>query len=606
MHTGFLAQFATDVRYAVRTLRKNLGFTLTTLSVLALGIGANAAIFSVVDAVLLQRLPYPHPEQITAIWETNPQQGVRREGVSGSNFFDWRQRSKLFTDMAAIEIGSGTVTGFGDPKQVPGLRVTSNLFSLLDVRPASGRLFVPEDGQGGRRMIVILWYTFWQRELGADPNILGKTVWIDLIPYSVVGVLERNFWLPFPADLYVPWPDDELRSRGRLAHDLGVYGRLKPGVTAEQASAELNSIQAGLRVEHPEMAGWSVAIVPLQSVIVEYIRPALIALFCAVGLVLLIACTNVANLLLARAITRRREVAVRASLGATPAQLITQFLTESIVLSVAAGALGLLLAMGGVKVLSAVIPATIPIPDAAAEVNVRQFGIDGRVLVFSLGVSLITGILFGLAPALYALRIDLVESLKQGGRVTAGVGRRMRDALLVLEIAFALVLLVCAGLMLKSFTRLQQADLGFRADRVLTMQIELPTDTRYKKGLEQSAFFSQVLTSAEAIPGVKSAALTAVLPLHPEDQRVRFLVEGGPVLPANERFQADLRRVSPAFFSTMGLFTRAGDCWINGTARRRLASGWSMRRLPNATSATRIRLDAASSSHSPLSRSSAS
>ena len=556
---ALLSEFAADVRYAIRNLRQNPGFAAVALGVLAFGVGANTAIFSVVNSVLLRPLPFSDADRLTMIWETNAQQGVKREGPSGPNFYDWREQSRLHRDMAAVELGTGTSTGLGEPQQIPAMRVTTNLFSVLNVRPALGRFFAPEDGRGGRQALVIISHSFWQRALGSDPHIIGKTIIMDLIPYKVIGVLDRDFWLPFQSDLFVPWPDDELRfQRGRLAHDFGVFGRLKPGVTAAQAAAELNTIQTRLRAAHPELEGWGVTVVPLRSVIVEYIRPAVIVLFCAVVFVLLIACTNVANLLLARAVGRQREVAVRAALGASRWRLVRQFLTESVVMGAIAGAIGTLLASWGIPLLSFVVPNTVPIPDAAAEVAVRHIALDGRVLAFSLAISLFTGILFGLAPAAHALRTNVIEYLKQGSRTTAGGWRQMREGLLVAEVALALILLAGAGLMLKSFSRLQHADLGFRADHLLTMEMELPTDTRYKKGLEQSAFFDRVLELAQSLPGVKSAAVTSVLPLHPQDQRARFLLESGPALPLNERLQSDLRRVSPSYFQTMGIALKRG------------------------------------------------
>ena len=549
----------TDLRFALRQFTKAPGFTATAILTLALGIGACTAMFSVVNAVFLRALPFRNAGELTMLWETSVQQGVKREGPSGPNFYDWREQSRLFQDMAAVELGSGTVTGLGEPRQIPAMRVTTNLFSVLDVRPALGRLFVPEDGRGGRQARVILSHDFWQYALGSDPAIVGKTVMVDLIPYEVVGVLDRGFWLPFQSDLFVPWPDDELRfQRGRLAHDLGVFGRLKPGVAATEAEAELNTLCARLRTAHPELEGWNATVVPLESVMVEYIRPALIALGCAGGLVLLIGCTNVANLLLARAVGRRREMAVRTALGASRGRLLRLLLTESLVLSLAAGALGTLLALWGVSLLPAIVPATIPIPDAGADVTLHQLGIDGRVLAFSLGVSLLTGVLFGLAPAVHALKSDLIESLKQGSPGSVGGGRRLRETLLVAEVALALVLLAGAGVMLKSFLRLQRADLGFRADHLLTMEIELPTDTHYKEGAQQSAFFAEVLERVRSLPGVRSATLTSVLPLHPQDQRARFLIEHGPALPPEERLQSDLRRISPEYFQTMDIALKAG------------------------------------------------
>jgi putative ABC transport system permease protein len=556
---SWLEGFAKDLCHAVRALRKSPGFTATALLTLTLGIGANTALFSVINSVLLRPLPFPSADRLTVVWETSAQQGVKREGPAGPNFYDWREQSRLFQDLAAIELGTGTVTGQGEPRQVPAMRVTTNLFSVLNVRPALGRLFAPEDGRGGRQARVIISRDFWQRALGGDPHIIGKTVMVDQISYQVIGVLDRDFWLPFQSDLFVPWPDDELRfERGRLSHDLGVFGRLKPGVTAAQAEAELNAIHARLRLTHPELAGWGVTVVPLQSVMAEYIRPALLVLFCAVTLVLLIACVNVANLLLARALGRGREVAVRAALGATRGRLIQQFLTESLVLSLAAGGLGTLLAYWGVVLLSAVVPATIPLPDAAAEVTLRPFEIDGRVLAFSLGVSLLTSLLFGLAPAIHALKTDVIQGLKSGSRVATGGGRRMREALLVIEIALALVLLSGAGLMLKSFSRLQHADLGFQAGQLLTLEMELPTDSHYKTGPEQSSFFAQVLERVGSLPDVTCVAVTSVLPLHSQEQRARFLIESGPILPPNERFQSDLRQVSPGYFQTMGIAFKHG------------------------------------------------
>jgi putative ABC transport system permease protein len=439
------------------------------------------------------------------------------------------------------------------------MRVTTNLFSVLDTKMALGRPFGAEDGRGGRQAFAVISYDFWQRAFGSDPKVIGQRVMIDLIPYEVIGVLSRDFWLPFPSDVFAPWPDDELRlQRGRLSHDLGVFGRLKPGVTAAQAESELNSIHARLRTAHPELTGWGVTVVPLQVVTTEYLRPSLLALFGAVTFVLLIACANVANLMLARAIGRSREVAVRAALGASRWHLLRQFLAESLVLGLAAGALGTLLASWGVSLLSAMIPATIPIPDAAAEVTLRSFEIDWRVLVFSLVVSLLTGALFGLAPALHALKVNLVDNLKRGTAGATGGGRRLREALLVGEVALAVVLLGGAGLMLKSFARLQRADLGFRADHLLTLEIELPTDTKYQKRPQQSAFFADVLEQVLSLPGVTSAAVASVLPLHNQEQRADFLIENGPPLPAREHLQSDLRRVSPGYFETMGIRLKGG------------------------------------------------
>jgi len=548
-----------DLRFAFRQLLKSPGFTCVAVLTLAVGIGANTALFSVISSVLLRPVGFPHANRLTMVWETNAQQGIKREGPSGPNFYDWREQSRLYQDMAAFEIGTGTVTGRGDPQQIPAMRVTTNFFSMLNVRLSLGRMFAPGDGRGGRQPLVVVSHSFWQSALGADPNIVGKTVMIDLIPYQVIGVLTPDFWLPFQSDLFVPWPDRELRfDRGRLAHDLGVFGRLKPGVIAAQAEAELNIIYARLRTAHPELTGWTATVVPLQTVLGESIRPALIFLFCAVACVLLIACTNVANLLLARAVERGREVAVRAALGASPWRVLRQFLAESLVLSLFAGTFGTLLASWGVSLLSAIVPATIPVPDAGAEVALRAFSIDARVLAFSLVVSLLSGFLFGLAPAIHALKTDLIESLKHSSRATAGSGRRLREILLAANVAFALVLLAGAGLMLKSFSRLRHTDFGFRPDHLLTLEMELPTDTDYKEPRQQSAFFAAVIERVQSLPGIKSAAVTSVLPLHNQNQRAQFLIENDPALPTNELLQSDLREVSPGYFQTMGITLKRG------------------------------------------------
>lgn len=542
-----------DLRYAFRMLAKSPGFSIVAVLVLALGIGANTAIFSVINSLLLRPLPFHDSDRLALIWETNAKQGISREGPSGSNFLDWKAQSHSFKDMAALEIGTGTVTGFGEPEQVPALRVSTNLLTMLGARPALGRVFTPEDGKGGRQNIAVLSYGFWKSHYGANPGVIGKTVMLDLLPYTVIGVTAAGFWEPVPSDVFVPWPDQELKGKARLAHDLGVIGLLQPGVTADQAQAELNTIADGIRRSSPELAGWGVTVVPMQKALVQSIKPALLVLFGAVAFVLLIACTNVANLLLARAAGRRREVAVRVALGAGHLRLARQFLAESLVLGLLGGGLGLLFALWGVAVIGAALPGNIPLADADASVLLARTSVDGRVLLFSMAVSVLTGILFGLAPALHALKTDVHEGLKQGARGSDGDTHAIRRALLIAEVAGALVLMVGASLMLKSFSRLESADIGFRADHLLTMEMELPTDSRYQKPPEQSAFFQQVLEKISVLPGVHSAAVTAILPLTQQDQRARFLIENGPPLPQGQRLAADYRRVSPSFFQTLGV-----------------------------------------------------
>ncbi len=548
-----------DVRFAGRVLARNPGFTAVAVLALALGIGANTAIFSVVNAVLLRPLPYKEAGRLTVLWETNHQLGVPRARLSGPNFLDWREYNQVFQDMAAHDIGSGTLTGLGEPEQIPGMRVTTNFLRLLGAEMALGRGFAPEEGHGGRRNVLVLSHGIWQRRFGSDPNIIGRKLTVDGLPYTVVGVLSPKFWFPLPCDGVVPWDEDELRRSDRSAHFLGVIARLRPGVSLERARAEMNAIARRIEERHLVLKGWGATVVPMQEALVEYIRPALLVLLGAVGFVLLIACANVANLLLVRAATRQKELAVRMALGAGRFRLLRQLLTESVLLGVLGGALGLLLAFWGVRLLAVILPGTIPIPDASAVAVLARIQIDGWVLAFTLGVSLLSGALFGLAPALHAARTDVAESLKQAGRSAAAAGhRRVRGLLVVAETGLALVLLIGSALMLKSFWKLQRVDPGFQAGGLLTMEMELPTDSKYREPRQRAEFFRQVLERVETLPGVRSVGVTAVLPLDIRDDRVAFVVEGHTPLPAGQRLVAYSRRISPDYLKAMGIPLRKG------------------------------------------------
>ena len=336
-----------DLRYSLRTLRKAPGFSIVALLVLALGIGANTAIFSVVNSVVLRPLPYPGADRLAFIWETDLKDGIKREGPSAPNFLDWKEQSQSFEDMTLLEVGTGTLTGDGEPQQVTGLRVTTNFLSMLGARTILGRGFTAAEGAGQARYpVAVLTNGFWKSRFGADPRVIGRTFALNSEPYTVIGVLAPDFWQPLPSDIYVPWPVGQLRAKNRADHDFGVIARVKPGVTFAQAQAELSAIARRIDAQTPRLAGWDVTVVGMKQALFEYIRPALLLLLGAVGLLLLLACVNVASLLLARVTGRRKEMAIRAALGARSGRLIAQILSESLLLSLLGGALGVFFAVG--------------------------------------------------------------------------------------------------------------------------------------------------------------------------------------------------------------------------------------------------------------------
>ncbi|MGO9261397.1 MAG: ABC transporter permease [Bryobacteraceae bacterium] len=544
-----------DLRYSLRSLRRMPGFSIVALLVLALGIGANTAIFSVVNSVVLRPLPYPGADRLALIWETDLKDGIRSEGPSGPNFLDWQEQSRSFEEMALLEVGTGTVTGGGEPEQVTGLRVTTNFLSMLGARTVLGRGFTAAEGAGQARYpVAVLTNGYWKRRFGADPGVIGRTFMMNSEPYSVIGVLAADFWQPLPSDLYVPWPVAQLRAKSRVDHDFGVIGRLKPGVTLAQAQAELSTIARRIDAQTPRLAGWDVAVVGMQQALFEYIRPALLLLLGAVGLLLLLACVNVASLLLARVTGQRQEMAIRAALGARRGRLIAQILSESLLLSLMGGALGVLFALWGVDILNAVLPGTLPMAEAGAEIVRPAISVDGRALLFALAISTGAALIFGLIPALYVARSSVNDALKAGGRTSSGSpGRAGVWGLLVAgEVALASMLLIGAGLAMRSFVNLQHVNPGIRPDHVLTFRMRLPTDNLYKGDREQAAFYRRVIDQVEHIPGIQSAGLTDVLPLGQQNDREYFTIENRP-LPPGQMLVADFRRVSPRYFSTMGI-----------------------------------------------------
>lgn len=549
-----------DLRHSFRVLWKTPGFSVVAVLVLALGVGANTAIFSVVNSTVLNPLPYPGANRLAIIWETDLKDGVKREGPSGPNFLDWREQSRSFEDMALLEVGSGTLTGAGEPQQVIGLRVTTNFLSMLGAHTIIGRNFTAAEGAGKARYpVAVLSNAFWRQRFGSDPHVLGKTFDLNSEPYTVIGVLSADFWQPMPSDLYVPWPIAELRAKPRVSHDFGVVGRLRPGVTIAQAQSELSGIARRIDQQTPRLAGWDVTVVGMKQALFEYIRPTFLLLLGAVGLLLLLACVNIASLLLARVTSRKKEMGIRAALGAGRGRLVVQIFNESLLVSLVGGALGVLVANWGVAILRVVMPATLPLPDAGAEVLRPAISVDARVLGFALLVSVFAGLAFGLIPALYTAGANVNDALKAGGRTSSESLGRMSvwRWLIAGEVALASMLLIGAGLAMKGFVNLQHVNPGINPNHVLTFRMRLPTDNLYKNDREQAAFYRRVLEGVQQMPGIQSAALADVVPLDQQNDREYFTIENRSIA-AGQSLVADFRRVSPGYFKSMGIALLAG------------------------------------------------
>jgi putative ABC transport system permease protein len=528
-----------DIRYGARTLRKNPGFTFFAVVVLALGIAANTAIFSIADTVLLRPLPYRDAGRLVMVWEDSSPYGFPRDTPAPGNFSDWKLRNEVFEDMAASSNGTFNLTGDGNPQEILGRYVTANLFSVLGTGVTLGRDFRAEDDIPGTARVAILSHGLWLQRFGGDPQIVGKEMHLNYEKYTVIGVMPRGFQFPDrEAQLWVPaqFTKEQLANHGN--HFLNVVARLKPGMPLKTANANLATIARQLEKEHPEEnAKVGAYAVPLREEISGDIRPAILVLVGAVCFVLLIACANVANLLLARASGRRREMALRLTLGASRGRVIRQMLTESVLLATLGGSAGLLLTFWGTPFLASLIPAGIA-PLSGTEAN-------GRVLLFTLVVSIATGMLFGIMPALRISGLDLVDSLKQGGgRSGLGSGgRRLRDALVVCEVALAIVLLSGAALMIRSLENLYHLDPGFRADHVLVLRTPLPRQ-KYEEFARRTAFYDQVLERVDRIPGVVRAGYTTWVPLTNTGGATGILVENQPVPPPGQRPIPNVRIVS--------------------------------------------------------------
>jgi putative ABC transport system permease protein len=560
-----------DLRYGLRMLARNPGFTVVAVITLALGIGANTAIFSVVNAVLLRPLPYKDPDRLVFVWETDRQRGGRWHSVTPADFVDWREQNGVFEDMAAVKHSDVILTGTGELTRLWAPRVPASFFPLLGVAPALGRTFLAEEDRPGGDPVAILSHRLWQERFGADPRLIGKTLTLDGEMHTVVGIMPPSFRFfdvfrgAKPADLWLPYPFKDDPPTQRDVARLQVIARLKPGVSLAQAQVGMETIARRLEAAYPETnKGVGVNVIPMRKHLVRDVRISLLVLIGAVGFVLLIACANVANLLLARAAARHKEIAIRVAVGAGRWRVVRQLLTESVLLALLGGALGLLVAAWGIEALVALSPGNLP--------RLDEVGIDVRVLVFTLFVVLLTGLIFSLAPALGASKPDLNESLKEATR-HAGEGfrsRRLRSLLVVSQVALALVLLCGAGLLISSFLRLRRVDPGFNPENILAVQVHLPrtkyaevTGIRTKewdKGMklwtvrpQQAAFIEEVLQRLKALPGVVSAAKINYIPVLGWSWHSGFTVEGRPPVRPEEMPVAYFLTITPDYFRTMGI-----------------------------------------------------
>ncbi|MFZ1973107.1 MAG: ABC transporter permease [Candidatus Acidiferrales bacterium] len=543
-----------DWRYGLRTMLRAPGFTATAVIVLALGIGANTAIFSVVNAVLLRPLPFDQPDRLVQLWHTPPQAsfpGIKEFAVSPANFIDWRNQSQAFDGMSAYGFGRYTLTGSGEPEAIRTFAGTIGLFSILRVRPLLGRDFRDDEYQPGHDHEVVLSYKLWRGRFGANPEIVGKNIELNGQAFAVIGVMGPGFGFPIGSDpaaepqMWKPlvWTDQERAVRDD--HNFGVVARIRDGVSLQQAQAELDAISNRLALQYPASdKGWGAIVVPLRDDLVSDVRPALLILLGAVSLVLLIACANVASLILSRTFSRRKESAVRAALGATRLRLLQQAFAETLLLAIVGGALGLVFAHYGVILIVKFLAQRLP--------RSGEITLDGWVLAFTLGVSLLTGFAAGLLPALRMAKTDLNQALKQGlGRTAADSGgSRTRNVLVVSEVALSLMLLIGAGLLIRSLWVLRNTNPGFDADHLVTMAVSIPS-TKFTEPMQQVSYFNRVLDGVRAVPGVQSAALIDSMPLSDDGSIQPVAIEGHPVLAMADQPEVDVRLISTEYLSAM-------------------------------------------------------
>jgi putative ABC transport system permease protein len=546
-----------DFRYALRTLRRAPGFTAVAVLTLALGIGANTAIFSVVYAVLLKPLPFTNPDQLFTAFQANNQQGIDETGCSYPNFEEWRAQNHVFSELAGILAHQLTLTGHGQPSVVNTSVVTPELFALLDVKPLAGRIFFSQDGKQGAAPVVLISEELWRGKFGEDPKIVGTSINLDKRPFTVIGIIPAAFRTPFfntKQEVWIPLVQDPVFSifmPKREVHLLPALGRLKPGISVAEAQAEMDAISGRLAREFPaENSGWTVRLVPLQKEIVGDVRTELLVLLGAVGLVLLIACANIANLLLTRATARSKEIAVRIALGAGRARIIRQLLSETAVLGLLGGAVGVALAYWGVKALSSLLPSDLP--------QMNPVRVDYFVLGFALLLSAIAGVAFGLVPAMFAAKANIENTLREGARSGESRNRRhARSFLVVAEISLAMVLLVTAGLLLRSFARLTSVSPGFEAQHVIKVDISLP-QFQYSTPQQWAAFSEELLARIQSDPGLQDSAVVVPRPIADQNVTLPFDIAGNPPLSAGVSRTANYVSISPDYFRVMGIPLLAG------------------------------------------------
>jgi putative ABC transport system permease protein len=534
-----------DIRYGFRSLLKRPGFTAIALLALALGIGANTAIFTLVNAVVIQPLPFPDPDRLVWAWG-NIRNGGNRASVSPPDFLDFRSQNKTFEQFAA----SGTqplpvnLTGGGEPERLMASIVTGNYFQTFGIAPALGRGFSLENEKPGQNQVAVLSYALWQKRFAGDPGIINQTIVLDGKSFQVIGVMGQGVNLPQAAELWVPINVDDPDMKIRRAHFLRPIGRLKEGVTLVQAQADTDLIAGALEEQFPDSnTGWNLRLVSLREQLIGGTRTTVFILFGAVGFVLLIACANVANLLLVRAAARQKEIALRTALGASRLRIARQMITESLLLSILGGALGAVLAVWGVQLLVSLSDGSLP---RTADVR-----INATVLAFTLIISLFTGLLFGLAPAFHTMKVNLIDSLKDGTRGTEGTMRnRIRSLLVVFESAVAVMLLICAGLLVRSLIALQKVDPGFDSGKVLTLRIDL-SRTKYNTPEKSENFFRELEQRLGSLPGVESVGFVTELPLSGQLNDLPFTVEGRPPVAPGQEFGADWRRVNQKYFNVL-------------------------------------------------------
>ena len=543
-----------DIRFSARMLRKAPAFTVVAVVVLALGIGANTAIFSVVNAVLLKPLPFRDPERLVQVWHVPPAKsfpGMTRFSVSPANYIDWAGQNHVFEKMAIYGYDNYNLAGKSEPEPVFAVTVSPDFFSVLGAMPMLGRTFLPEENQAGHGHVVVLSQGFWQSHFAADPSIVGRAISLNSESYTVVGVIPSKLVFPTSSDpkaqtqMWTPlaWTDAKRAVRGN--HNYLVIGRLNSNATVQRAQAEMNTISARLEQAYPaDDKGWGAVVVPLRDQLVGGVRPALLVLLGAVGFVLLISCANVANLVLVKTLARQKEIAIRTALGASSVRVVRQILSETMMLGLAGGIVGLFLAHYGVRLIVAFLAQSLP--------RATGIGVDAPVLTFTLAVSVMTGIIAGLIPALRANRANINDSLKQGvGRTDADSGgNRIRSGLVISEVALSLVLLIGAGLMLRSLWQLRSVDPGVDPHNVVTTTVTL-SPTKYAKPEQQVAFFDQLLQRLRSLPGVVSAGAIDALPVSGGGSTQPVAAEGHPTVPMSEQPEVAVRVVEPGFFETM-------------------------------------------------------